>query len=158
MLIEPSTTRRAPGNHPGETSQANPGTTSGAPAGRRRARKAANALRSPRTRRRALLAPTALATAALIAACGSSSSTTSGPTGKKLDMTRIVGSIEESFLSKRHIHAHVSCPSSEEQRAGNNFVCTATGFTGTGNNRKPFTVHVGVTQANNSGYVTYISY
>ena len=114
--------------------------------------------RPSRARRGAALVPVALATAALIAACGSSSNTTSGPTGKKLDMARIVGSIEESFLTKRGIHAHVVCPTSEEQRAGNNFVCTATGVAGTGSNKKPFTVHVGVTQTNNNGYVTYVSY
>jgi hypothetical protein len=109
--------------------------------------------------RRALPAVSALAAATLIAACGSSSSGEEAKTtGKKLNMARVTKSIEDSFLEKRKIRAHVVCPTSIEQRKGNNFTCTATGFTGTGKQRKPFNVHVAVTQTNNSGYVTYVSY
>ena len=150
------TTTRAPGDTPGTTSLSNPAPTSGGRACARVGRRP-RAHRSVAGRRKALLVPAALATALLIGACGSSSNETSS-TGKKLDMARVVKSIEQSFLEKRHIVAHVSCPSSEEQKAGNNFVCTASGFTGSGANKKPFTVHVGVTQANDKGYVTYVSY
>lgn len=120
---------------------------------------------SPRARagrRSGAHAPVVLAAVAFaalaIAACGGSKTEGSTPTGKQLNMHTVIASIEESFLAKRHIHAKITCPTSEEQRANNNFTCEATGFTGTGKNRKPFTVHVAVTQVNNSGYVKYVSY
>jgi len=111
-----------------------------------------------RARRSLALAGAALATVAIAACGGSKSSESTAPTGKQLNMHTVIASIEESFLEKRHIHAKITCPTSEEQRQGNNFTCEATGFTGTGTNRKPFTVHVAVTQVNNSGYVKYVSY
>jgi hypothetical protein len=99
----------------------------------------------------------AVLAAALVGACGGSS-TNPEHTGKTLNMHTVIGSIEESFLSKRHIHAKITCPATVEQRAGNNFTCEATGVEGTGKNAKPFHVHVGVTQVNNAGYVKYVSY
>lgn len=111
--------------------------------------------------RRALPAASALAAATLIAACGGSGSSSkeeAKATGKKLDMARVMKSIEQSFMEKRHIKANVTCPTGIEQRKGNNFTCTATGFSGNGSKRKHFKVHVAVTQTNNSGYVTYVSY
>ena len=122
---------------------------------------------SPRARlagaqRAGALALCALAGAAAISACGSSAkspaSSSSAPTGRLLNMHTVVGSIEESFLTKRHIHANVTCPTHVEQRAGNNFTCEASGFAGSGKSRKPFRVHVAVTQVNNAGYVKYVSY
>jgi hypothetical protein len=116
--------------------------------------------RAPRARgarhHRALALGAAAITAVSLAACGGSKE--GGKTGKQLNMHTVIASIEESFLEKRHIHAVIKCPTSEEQRTGNNFTCVATGFTGTGSSRKPFTVHVAVTQVNDKGYVKYISY
>ena len=113
-------------------------------------------------RRAGALSLLVLSAGVVIGACGGSSgkssSSTSATSGRLLDMRTVVGSIEESFLDKRHIHATVTCPSRVEQRAGNNFTCEASGFLGSGRSRKPFRVHVAVTQVNNSGYVKYVSY
>ena len=120
--------------------------------------RAALAARGRGARHRRALALGAAAIAAIsLAACGGSKEGSS-PTGKQLNMHTVIASIEESFLAKRHIHATIKCPTTEEQRAGNNFTCVATGFTGTGSSRKPFTVHVAVTQVNDKGYVKYVSY
>jgi hypothetical protein len=93
-------------------------------------------------------------TAALLSACGSSSSTPStsstatGSTTKTiLNTHRIELSIQRSILIERHIHAKVFCPRVVPQQAGRDFACIAT----TGKIRTPFAV----VQQNNSGYVTY---
>jgi hypothetical protein len=98
------------------------------------------------------------ATASVSACGGSSNSSTPEHTGKPLNMHTVEGSIEESFLAKRGIHAKVTCPTTVEQRAGNDFTCEATGVAGHGHSAKPFHVHVAVKQVNNAGYVTYVSY
>jgi hypothetical protein len=109
------------------------------------------------------LVAAAVASAVAIGACGGSSSTSSNNnepskrTGKALNMHVVIGSIEESFLKKRGIHAKVACPVSVEQSKGHNFTCEATGTTA-GHPPKPFRVRVAVMQVNNNGYVEYVSY
>jgi hypothetical protein len=115
-----------------------------------------------RARGGALIA--ALAGAALLSACGSSSST-SGTSGSApttdLNTARISKSIEESILKERHIHAKVSCPAVVPQETGKTFTCIATststtskgGKTSTATVTTPFTVTV----QNSRGYVTYHS-
>lgn len=105
-------------------------------------------------RRGALLAAAGLASAALVSACGSSSTST-GSTGKKLDVARVEASIEESILAKRHLHSTVTCPAGIEQKAGNDFTCYATGTIG--KKKTPYRTPFEVTQVNNNGYVTYHS-
>jgi Domain of unknown function (DUF4333) len=93
----------------------------------------------------------ALAAAALISACGSASpsaTTAEKPIPKAiLNTKRIAGSIEQSILSERHIHAKVSCPAVVPQEKGRTFACIAT----VGKTKTPFTVE----QQNDRGYVTY---
>jgi hypothetical protein len=116
-----------------------------------------NKLPSPalRTASRAHARPiaviTALACAALISACGSSSSTTS--TAKtNVNTARVAASIEQSVLQKRHLHATVVCPSAVPQEKGKKFECVATIKSPKGTVTKtPFAVTV----QNNAGYVTY---
>ena len=127
------------------------------PAGGAALEGARSPLRRAATHRRALALGAAAITAISLAACGGSKES-NAPTGKLLNMHTVIASIEESFAAKRHIHATIKCPTSEEQRAGNNFTCVATGFAGTGKDRKPFNVHVAVTQVNDKGYVKYVSY
>jgi Domain of unknown function (DUF4333) len=107
-----------------------------------------------RARRGGTVVVAALACAALISACGSSSSTTS-TAAKNLDTHRVAGSIEESILLKRHLHATVTCPEVVPQEKGATFVCTAT----TGSSKKPATftkTPFKVTVQSSSGYVTYV--
>jgi hypothetical protein len=107
-------------------------------------------------RRGALLAAVGLASATLVSACGSSTTTSSsGGTGKKLDMARVAAAIEESILLKRHLRSTVTCPSGIEQKAGNDFTCYATGTIG--KKKTPYRTPFQVTQVNNNGYVTYHS-
>jgi hypothetical protein len=107
-------------------------------------------------RRGALLAAAGLASATLLGACGSSSTSPSTPaTGKKLDMARVSAAIEESILLKRHLHSTVTCPAGIEQKAGNDFTCYATGTIG--KKKTPYRTPFQVTQVNNNGYVTYHS-
>src|ERR1700730_18274622 len=77
-----------------------------------------------RARRGAIVGATALACAALISACGSSSSTNSNP--QKRNTARVAASIEGSILTKRHLHATVTCPPEVPQEKGKTFVCVAT--------------------------------
>jgi hypothetical protein len=105
-----------------------------------------------RTRRGAIVAVTALACVTLISACGSSSSTKATT---NMDTSRVALSIEQSILTKRHVHATVSCPAQVPQEQGRTFVCIAT----VRSTKKPSTVSrtpFTVTQQNNKGYVTYV--
>jgi len=104
-----------------------------------------------RARRGLIVATAGLACAALLGACGSSSSTSS--TATALNTQRIAASIEQSVLSERHLHVKVECPVSEHQEAGNTFTCIATGTNAKGAAiRTPFKVTV----QNSKGYVTYV--
>jgi hypothetical protein len=108
--------------------------------------------RDVRIRRGALVMLAALGCAALIGACGSSStSSSSTPAGSALLNTRQTKeSIEETLLRKRHLHATVTCPAEVEKRAGVTFVCIATTATGV---KTPFHVTV----KSNRGFVEYKS-
>jgi hypothetical protein len=112
------------------------------------------------------MALAALAGAALLSACGSSSSKTSteggSASGAHLNTARIALSIEQSILKERHIHAKVSCPAVVAQETGKTFTCIATNTTTvTPTGGKPTTRTVTtpftVTVQNNRGYVTYHS-
>ena len=105
-----------------------------------------------RNRRGAIVPVTALACAALISACGSSSKS---PPKTNLDTAHVALSIERSILSDRHLHAKVVCPAAVPQEKGKTFECTAT----TRGVKKPFAVTTTpfvVTIQNSSGYVTYV--
>ena len=104
-------------------------------------------------RRGSTLAVAALACTALISACGSSSSTPAATT--TVDPTKIALAIQESILTKRHIHSTVTCPAGVPQEKGKTFVCTAT----TTSTKAPHTVSkvpFTVTVQSNAGYVTYV--
>ena len=94
-----------------------------------------------------------LACGGLLAACGSSKSSTSkGKTN--LDTARVARSIEQSILTQRHLRSKVVCPTSVPQEKGRKFECVAT----TETVKRP--VKVGktpfvVTVQNDNGYVTY---
>jgi hypothetical protein len=112
----------------------------------------------PRARRGAGLALAALACAALMSACGSSTPSTSSTPGSatKIDLntTRVEHSIEQSILSERHLASTVVCPSAVPQEAGRTFECVAS----TPSAKKPGTLiktPFVVTIQNKSGYVTY---
>jgi hypothetical protein len=104
-----------------------------------------------RARRGAIVAVTALACAALMSACGSSSS---APAKANVNIAQVAGSIEQTILTKRHIHAKVVCPAVVPQEVGKTFECTATSR----GVKKPFAVSTTpfvVTIQNSAGYVTY---
>jgi uncharacterized protein DUF4333 len=106
-----------------------------------------------RVSRGTIVAATALACAALVSACGSSSSkTTSVKTN--LDTARVALSIEQTILEKRHLKAKVVCPAVVPQEQGRTFECIAT----TKGTKPPFPVGKTpflVTIQNSKGYVTY---
>ena len=108
------------------------------------------ATRTTRARRGTAVAAAAVACAALMSACGSSSSSSTATTD--VNTRQVAASIEQSILSKRHLHATVTCPAAVPQEKGKVFVCTATTHSGTTVNKTPFKVTV----ENNKGYVTYI--
>src|ERR1700680_4084045 len=110
---------------------------------------AARGLRAPRA---ATVAVTALACAALMSACGSSS-TSSAKTN--LDTARVALSIEQTVLAKRHVHATVVCPSAVPQEAGRTFECVAT-TTATKPPHAVVKTPFVVTIQNSKGYVTYV--
>ncbi len=90
----------------------------------------------------------AFAISTMLAACGSSTSSSSSTAAKvNLNTPHIELAIEKSILSQRHVHARVICPKIVPQEKGRNFTCIAT----VGKNTTPFAV----TQQNNKGYVTY---
>jgi hypothetical protein len=106
-----------------------------------------------RARRGALVAATGLACAALMSACGSSS--TSSTVTTKVNTARVAASIEESVLKERNLHVKVVCPTTVPQEVGKTFECTATGHS----TKKPFTetkTPFVVTIQNSKGYVTYV--
>jgi hypothetical protein len=105
-----------------------------------------------RVRRGIVVAVTALACAALMSACGSSSSSTAKT---NLNTARIALSIELSILNERHIHAKVVCPAVVPQEKGKTFECTATSHA-----LKPphavVTTPFVVTIQTDRGYATYV--
>jgi len=101
-----------------------------------------------RARRGAIAALTALGCAALISACGSSSTTSTPTSTVHLNTHQTQVAIEDTVFSDRHIHAKVTCPAEVVQEKGVSFVCVATTPAGA---TTPFQV----TQMNNKGYVEY---
>jgi hypothetical protein len=98
----------------------------------------------------------ALASAALVSACGSASSSTSTSTVKtNLNTKRVARSIEESILAQRHLKAQVACPTLVIQEQGRTFECTAT-IRAAKKPHKVTTTPFLVTIQNNRGYVTYV--
>ena len=89
----------------------------------------------------------AVASALLLAACGSGSSSTGS---EFLSTTQTKKAIEESILTQRHIHATVVCPTEVVREKGVTFQCVAT----TPNGAKTV-FHV--VEANSRGYVEYSS-
>ncbi len=111
------------------------------------------AARPVRARRGAIVAVSALACAALMSACGSSSTSSTATTN--LDTHRVALSIEQSIFAKRHLHSTVSCPATVPQEQGKTFVCIAS----TRSAKKPFVIvktPFTVTIKNSRGYVTYV--
>lgn len=107
-----------------------------------------------RARRTAGMAVAAVACAVLASACGSSSSSSSTATSP-VNTTQVALSIEQSILTKRHIHATVSCPATVASEPGRTFVCIATSRSA----KAPFTVTktpFKVTVQSTRGYVTYV--
>jgi hypothetical protein len=111
--------------------------------------------RVPRARPTAVLATSAaLACAALVSACGSSSSEPAAKTN--LDTKRVAAAIQQSILTKRKLNATVTCPAVEPQEKGKTFTCTAVTTT-TSKGKTPVTTKTPfkVTVQNNKGYATY---
>jgi hypothetical protein len=109
------------------------------------------ATRIVRARRGITVAVAAAACAALMSACGGSSSSSSTAT-TNVNTRQVAASIEQSILSKRHLHSTVTCPAAVPQEKGKTFVCIATTHSGTTVSKTPFKVTV----ENSKGYVTYI--
>ena len=109
--------------------------------------------RVARAHRGSSVALAALAGAALLSACGSSSPKSTTKTN--LDTPRVAVSIEQSILKERHLHAKVVCPTVVPQEQGRTFECVAT----TKSTKPPFAVSKTafvVTIESNKGFVTYV--
>jgi hypothetical protein len=107
-----------------------------------------------RLRRGASVATTALACAALLSACGGSSSTEPA-SHTNLNTARVAHSIEQTLLEKRHLHATVVCPAAVPQESGRTFECIAKVTSAKAPHavsNSPFLVTI----QNNRGYVTYV--
>ena len=103
-----------------------------------------------------LVVITALAAAALMAACGSSKSGESSSGAKaNVDTARVALSIEGTILEKRKLHSKVVCPAPMPAVPGNTFECIASVKAA----KAPHTVSKTpflVTIQNARGYVTYV--
>jgi hypothetical protein len=107
-------------------------------------------------RRGAIVPITALACTALLSACGSSKSSTESTTAKtNVDTARVALSIEQTILTKRHLHAKVACPAAVPAVTGATFECIATSTAATAPHAVTKTPFV-VTIQNARGYVTYV--
>ena len=105
-------------------------------------------------RRGAILAIAALASAALVSACGSSKGSSEGTATTNVDTARVAASIEGTLLAKRHITAKVACPAEVKAVKGATFECIATSSATKGHpaTKTPFVVTV----QSSRGYVTYV--
>jgi hypothetical protein len=111
------------------------------------------AIRVPRG---ALVAASALACAALLSACGSSNSSSTGSTATKtVNSAQVAKSIEESVLKERHLHTTVVCPTAVPAQKGQTFECIATSHSTTKPSTESKTPFL-VTVQTNAGYVTYV--
>src|SRR2546423_7250151 len=95
-----------------------------------------------------------LACGGLLAACGSSSKSSSTNGKTNLNTARVQRSIEQSILTQRHLRAKVVCPAAVPQEKGRTFECVATTETIKPPVKKGKTPFV-VTVQNANGYVTY---
>jgi hypothetical protein len=108
-----------------------------------------------RLRRGATAAITAVACAALVSACGGSSSTSSTPATTTVNTAQVAASIKETVLTKRHLHVTVVCPAAVPAEKAKTFECIATGHSATPPHaltKTPFLVTI----QSNKGYVTYV--
>lgn len=110
-------------------------------------------LRTTSTRTRWSLAPLALVSALILAACGGSSSedstTTTADQGPFLDTKVVALAITDSIRDQRNATAEVDCPDQIRQAKGVTFVCEATSRHG----RTAFVV----TQKDDKGNVDYVA-
>jgi hypothetical protein len=98
----------------------------------------------------------ALASAALISACGSKSSSSSTPAGKvNVNTAQVAQSIKQSILSQRHLASTVVCPPVVAAEAGKTFTCVATTLSPK-KPARPVKTSFLVTIQNNRGGVTYV--
>jgi hypothetical protein len=100
----------------------------------------------------ATVAATAFACAALVSACGGSSSTSSTPSTPAtttVNTAQVAASIKETVLKTHHVHLNVVCPTSVPAEKGRTFECIATGRGTT----RPTLFRV--TIQSSRGYVTY---
>jgi hypothetical protein len=110
--------------------------------------------RGPGIRRGIIVAAAGLACAALISACGSSSSESTP--SKPVDTAKVAAAIEQTMLVKRHTHVTVVCPPTEASEPGKTFECIATARSTKPPHVESKTPFV-VTIQNRQGYVTYAS-
>jgi hypothetical protein len=101
-----------------------------------------------------LLVP-ALCCAALLSACGSSSSSKGTTAKTNLNTSRVARSIETSILTQRHLKATVTCPPLVPQEAGRTFECEAVTHAAKAPHKATTTPFL-VTIQNVKGYVTYV--
>jgi hypothetical protein len=101
--------------------------------------------------RTGIVAAAALACAALLSACGSSSTSTA----KGLNVHQIEESIKDTIFEKRHLVATVTCPASPPHEKGDTFTCVATTHSPANPSKVVKTPFV-VTVQTNKGYVTYV--
>ena len=116
----------------------------------------ARATRARSLSRLAIIAFVALACAALVSACGGSSSSKEPTTATiPVNTARVAKSIENTLIEKRKIHATVVCPQTAPTEVGATFECTATYKAAKAPHatiKAPFVVTV----QNSKGYVTYV--
>jgi hypothetical protein len=94
----------------------------------------------------------ALACGATLAACGSSSKSSSSKTN--LNTARVARSIEDSILAKKHLTSKVTCPAQVPQEAGKTFECIAI-TRAVKKPHQPIRTPFVVTIQNSKGFVTY---
>ena len=106
-----------------------------------------------RAARAATVAGAALACAALVGACGGSSSNESTTPKANVDTAKVARAIEGTLIEKRHVKGTVTCPAPMPAVPGSTFECIAkiTGAKHT-TSTSPFLVTI----QNNRGYVTYV--
>ncbi len=97
----------------------------------------------------------ALSSAALLSACGSSSSPKEPTAKTNLNTARVARSIEQSIVAQRGLKAKVTCPAPVPQEAGRTFECQAVTHAAKAPHKATTTPFL-VTIQNPRGYVTYV--
>jgi hypothetical protein len=106
-------------------------------------------------RRLVTAAITTLACAALVSACGSSSSSSEGTAPKaNVDTPKVALSIEQTILTKLHLKSKVVCPAPMPAVPGSTFECIATSTNPKTHavTKTPFVVTIQTPR----GFVTYV--